>query len=60
MASEGKTVYVPLHDMEQTNDGKVYEDLKPGVHSVDAESGELLWSKIVVKYNFVIRVSQQL
>ena len=46
MASEGKTVYVPLHDMEQTNDGKVYEDLKPGVHSVDAESGELLWSKI--------------
>ena len=46
MASEGKTVYVPLHDMEQTNDGKVYDDLKPGVHSVDAESGELLWSKI--------------
>lgn len=46
MASEGKTVYVPLHDMEQTNDGKVYEDLKPGVHSVDAETGELLWSKI--------------
>tara|TARA_B100000401_G_scaffold327873_1_gene227760 strand:+ start:60 stop:1985 length:1926 start_codon:yes stop_codon:yes gene_type:complete len=46
MASEGKTVYVPLHDMEQTNDGKIYEDLKPGVHSVDAKTGELLWSKI--------------
>ena len=46
MASEGETVYVPLHDMEQTNDGKIYEDLKPGVHSVDAKTGELLWSKI--------------
>ena len=46
MASEGKTVYVPLHDMEQTNDGKIYEDLKPGVHSVDAKTGDLLWSKI--------------
>ena len=46
MASEGKTVYVPLNDMESTNDGKVYDDLKPGVHALDAGTGKILWSKI--------------
>ena len=46
MAAEGKTLYVPINDMANTYDGKIYKDLKPGVHSLDAETGKILWSKI--------------
>ena len=37
MASEGKILYVPLNDMENTHDGKVWLNRKPGIHSIDTE-----------------------
>ena len=46
MSTEGKTIYAPINDMANTRDGKIYLDLKPGMHALDAETGEILWSKI--------------
>ena len=49
MAAEGKTVYVPINDMKNTHDGKVWQNRKPGMHSIDAETGNILWSNITDK-----------
>ena len=49
MAAEGKTVYVPINDMKNTHDGKVWQNRKPGMHSIDAETGNILWSNIFYK-----------
>ena len=49
MAADGKTVYVPINDMKNTHDGKVWQNRKPGMHSLDAETGKILWSKITDK-----------
>ncbi len=49
MASEGKILYVPLNDMENTHDGKVWLNRRPGIHSIDTETGNILWSKITDK-----------
>jgi len=46
MASEGDVLYVPLNDMKDTLDGKVWLNRKPGMHSLDTETGNILWSKI--------------
>ena len=46
MAAEGKTVYAPINDMKNTSDGKVWLNRKPGMHSLDAETGNIIWSNI--------------
>ena len=46
MAAEGKTVYAPINDMQNTHDGKVWLNRKPGMHSLDAETGNIIWSNI--------------
>ena len=46
MAAEGKTVYAPINDMKNTHDGKVWLNRKPGMHSLDAETGNIIWSNI--------------
>ena len=49
MAADGKTIYVPINDMKNTHDGKVWQNRKPGMHSIDAETGNILWSTITDK-----------
>ena len=49
MAADGKTIYVPINDMKNTHDGKVWQNRKPGMHSIDAETGNILWSTITNK-----------
>ena len=46
MAAEGKTIYAPINDMQNTHDGKVWLNRKPGMHSLDAETGNIIWSNI--------------
>ena len=46
MAAEGKTVYAPINDMKNTHDGKVWLNRKPGMHSLAAETGNIIWSNI--------------
>ncbi len=48
MAKDGDVLYVPINDMENARDGKVYtEPAKPGMHALNANTGELLWSTVV-------------
>jgi polyvinyl alcohol dehydrogenase (cytochrome) len=47
MAAEGNSVYVPINDLLFPGDEARYGwkmPAKPGVYSVDAENGQLLWS----------------
>jgi len=47
MAAEGTSVYVPINDLNFPGDDERYgaeSPPKPGVYSVNAENGELLWS----------------
>lgn len=47
MAAEGARVYVPIVDMNETYDGRVYtEPDLAGVHAIDAVTGEILWRNI--------------
>jgi len=46
MSAEGNVIYAPINDMENTRDGKIYLDPKPGVHALDAQTGKIFWSKI--------------
>ena len=46
MSAEDNIIYAPINDMANTRDGKIYLDLKPGMHALDAETGKILWSKI--------------
>ncbi len=48
MAAEGRTIYVPINDMADTRDGRVY-DAKirgAGLHAIDAATGKILWRNI--------------
>jgi polyvinyl alcohol dehydrogenase (cytochrome) len=45
MAAQGRLVYVPINDMEDTRDGRVY-DAKlrgAGLHAIDAANGRVFW-----------------
>jgi polyvinyl alcohol dehydrogenase (cytochrome) len=45
MAAQGRLVYVPINDMEDTRDGRTY-DAKlrgAGVHAIDAANGRIFW-----------------
>jgi polyvinyl alcohol dehydrogenase (cytochrome) len=47
-AADGTTVYVPINDMADTRDARVY-DVKQrgaGIHAVDAATGKILWRNI--------------
>lgn len=48
LAAEGSTVYVPINDMNDTRNGDVLsaEDARPGVHAVNAATGEVIWSHV--------------
>ena len=48
MAAEGARVYVPINDMADTKDGRVYDVKKngAGIHAVDAATGKILWRHI--------------
>lgn len=43
MTTDGHRVYVPISDM-LVYDQDAHKPAKPGLHALDAESGELLWS----------------
>jgi polyvinyl alcohol dehydrogenase (cytochrome) len=45
MASEGTRIYVPINDMADTHDGRIYDPKKSGagIHAVDAATGRVLW-----------------
>jgi polyvinyl alcohol dehydrogenase (cytochrome) len=46
MAGEGSVIYVPIVDMADTYDARVYprEQNGAGIHAVDAATGRILWS----------------
>jgi polyvinyl alcohol dehydrogenase (cytochrome) len=47
-AADGTTVYVPINDMADTRDARVY-DAKirgAGIHAVDAATGKILWRNL--------------
>ena len=48
MTAIGETVFVPIVDMEDTHDARVYDksEYGAGLHAVDAKSGEILWRHI--------------
>lgn len=54
MAADGRTVYVPINDMADTYDARVY-DAKirgAGLHAINADTGKVLWfSKAIDKCN---------
>ena len=45
MAAEGTTIYVPVVDMEDTRDGRVYDATinGSGIHALNAANGRFLW-----------------
>ncbi|OYY70302.1 PQQ-binding-like beta-propeller repeat protein [Sphingomonas sp. 28-63-12] len=45
MAAQGRVVYVPVNDMDDTRDGRVYDVKKrgAGLHAIDAATGKRLW-----------------
>ena len=48
MAAEGTRIYAPINDMNDTRNGDVLEPAlaRPGVHAIDANSGEVTWSHV--------------
>jgi polyvinyl alcohol dehydrogenase (cytochrome) len=44
MASDGRRLYVPIADMRDSHDGKVYADKPaPGLYALDPSNGKILW-----------------
>ena len=45
MSSQGSTVYVPISDLADTHDGRVYDETinGAGIHALDAATGRILW-----------------
>jgi polyvinyl alcohol dehydrogenase (cytochrome) len=45
MAAQGRLVYVPINDMEDTKDGRVYNAKirGAGIHAIDAANGRVFW-----------------
>ena len=48
MAAEGARIYVPINDMNNTRNGDVLDPAaaRPGLHALDAFTGEVLWSTV--------------
>ncbi len=48
MAMENGRLYVPINDMNNTHNGDMLdpEAARPGIHAVDALSGEILWRHV--------------
>ena len=48
MTAQGSTVFVPIVDMEDTRDARVYDKSQygAGLHAVNAKTGEILWRKV--------------
>lgn len=46
MAAQGRLIYVPINDMADTRDGRVYDAKKrgAGLHAVDAATGRVFWN----------------
>ena len=45
MAAQDRLIYVPINDMPDTRDGRVYDASKSGagIHAIDAADGRILW-----------------
>lgn len=44
MAAAGTTVFVPMNDMEDARDGRVFKgEAMPGLSALDAVTGDILW-----------------
>ena len=48
MSAADTQLYVPINDMNNTRNGDYLdpEQARPGIHSIDANTGELLWSNV--------------
>lgn len=48
MAAEGTRIYAPVNDMNNTRNGDILDPAaaRPGVHAIDAATGEVLWSHV--------------
>ena len=48
MSAADTQLYVPINDMNNTRNGDYLdpEQARPGMHSIDASTGELLWSNV--------------
>jgi polyvinyl alcohol dehydrogenase (cytochrome) len=48
MAAEGTRIYTPINDMNDTRNGDVLDPsaARPGLHAINAENGEVLWSHV--------------
>ena len=48
MAAEGTRIYAPINDMNDTRNGDVLDprSARPGLHAINAENGEVLWSHV--------------
>lgn len=48
MAAEGQRVYAPINDMNDTRNGDVLDPAlaRPGVHAIDAATGNVAWSHV--------------
>ena len=46
MTADGETVFVPIVDMADTHDARVYDKARngAGIHAVDAGTGEVRWN----------------
>ncbi|MFZ4748663.1 MAG: PQQ-binding-like beta-propeller repeat protein [Sphingomonas sp.] len=45
MAAQGRLIYVPINDMADTRDGRVYDVKRrgAGIHGIDAATGKIFW-----------------
>jgi polyvinyl alcohol dehydrogenase (cytochrome) len=45
MAAQGRLIYVPINDMADTRDGRVYDVKRrgAGIHGIDAATGKVFW-----------------
>jgi polyvinyl alcohol dehydrogenase (cytochrome) len=48
MAAQGRLVYIPINDMADTRDARVYDASKrgSGLHGVDAATGKVFWKAL--------------
>jgi polyvinyl alcohol dehydrogenase (cytochrome) len=48
MAAQGRLIYVPINDMADTRDGRVYDASRrgAGLHGVDAATGQVFWKSL--------------
>ena len=48
MAAQGRLIYVPINDMADTRDGRVYDAKRrgAGMHAIDAANGRVFWKAL--------------